>query len=315
MQDMFDFFAKLDHSLAAMHEKTTQAAQESPVGDGKERLSDMLKNLQQARGELQEIAADEKRLFDEDEALRQRFSQPEPTPIWEIRPPLPLEKPAKQEPDFGRKVRDRLLNEFTADSARSFAPARHTFDSWLESSHSIALDLKSAGADDGLVREIHQQALIFAPREAIWWACISAVHVLQRINATLPTEEMQQLDSASRWVAGLSPDESVAALVVPNSGVQTIGDAITLSIALANHRAAAFGSRQYELPQEAAAAAILFAGNLVPREQRSEILREVVQLGTDVASGKRLWPAAEQKRTAVKQHEESWSSWLKNSLG
>lgn len=316
MQELFDFMEMLSGALSTMEQQAAEKSAGAAEAGGKEELNDLIGKLRTAKSEVDQALAEEKQAVAEEEALLQRLAKPETS----LQPPPSVEPPAPAEPEpdpkFGWKVRDRLLAEFVlAEQRPAPMPAtRGAFESWIDASVSMTPDL-FAGAPDDFARQVHQRAITLGDRESIWWACIAALHVSNRISANLPTEQLKQIGQASIWVAEVTPvDEEMATPRIPTGAIQTVGDAVAVAQAMASQRLPSGMRRPFEHPQEAAATAILLACKLVRRDLLPAIESEILDLGSEIAAGRRLWPSAGQ-RPSTSGFEGDWSSWMRESMG
>lgn len=319
MEEVFDFFEKLSGALGTIEQKAVESSAQAAESGGKEELEDFLQKIRNARGEVAEALADEKERFAKEQAIIERVSQqpkePE-TPSFEPPPAPPEPVP---DPKCGWNARERLLAEFVASRRPrpAFpAPAGGTFESWIDLSVSTAPSLFSGSREpDEFARTVHHRAVTLGVRESIWWACVATYHVCDRISVKLPKEQLQQLGQASNWAAGRDvAAETLAPSTPPSGSVQTVGDAIGLALALAKQRAPSGTARQFESPQEAAAAAILLAGRLVRHDLLPAIQTEVLNLGNEIAAGRLLWPDADKSDPSA-PFEGGWNSWVQGSNG
>jgi hypothetical protein len=315
MQEMFDFFEKLSGVLTSIEEKAVENSAGAIEADGKEKFAELIKNLQQAKSQVDEALVTEKRVAAEEQARRELFAKAEP----EFVPP-PMVQPeveaAPLDTTFGLKVRNQLVSEFlTAGQTPATQPPGSGFDSWIESSVSIAPALTGGvSTDQEFARKVHQRAVTLGAREAIWWACVATMQTSQRIGLTLPRPQLRILGRASSWVANLSfaeSDESES--ITRAASAQSAADAIDLAVELASKRSTTGIQGQFEHPQEAAATAILLACSLVRRQDLPAIQNEILELGNDIAAGRNLWTGAAKSADAANDYKGTWSSWIQDS--
>lgn len=150
------------------------------------------------------------------------------------------------------------------------------------------------------------------PREAVWWSVLSVIHCFRQLGLNLGEDQMARLENAAEWVQ--NPTQWKLRSPLPASLTKP-GDLLVAAIVGPIANKAAIGGRS---APTLLASAVLTAANWGNTPRGPMMQKGAVQLGIDVAEGKRLWATANtppaQAPAPSDSVKDNFEDWINDSL-